>query len=176
MHRFLSLLASLTCVGLLVVGCRGQSAGEAPETSRASPPAPAAPAPEQNLRAPLVLRLQEPRSLPSGELEIEARVEVSSPIPFPVSLQATLPRGASLVDGKLDELLGPLQPGTLSRTFRLRTAAALDPSDPFRLQLHGEAPDRSAGVHAERTTPAPPEVAAPFPPAPVRRPPAPVLR
>jgi hypothetical protein len=176
MHRFPSLLASLACVGLVVVGCRGQSTGEAPETSRASPPAPVAPAPEPNLRAPLVLHLREPRSLPSGELEIEARVEVTSPVPFPVSLKATLPRGASLVDGRLDEPLGPLQPGTLSRTFRLRAAAALDPSDPFRLELHGEAPDRSAGVHAERAMPSPPGATAPFAPTPVRRPPAPVRR
>ncbi|MCS6902206.1 MAG: hypothetical protein RMJ98_21445 [Myxococcales bacterium] len=176
MCRLPSLRALLVCAGFLLVGCRGQSAGEAPDTSPASPLA--APAPEPNLRAPLVLRLQEPRSLSSGELEVEARIEVFSPVPFPVTLRATLPQGASLSEGKLDESLGPLSPGTFSRTFRLRTTGALDASDPFRLALQGEALDRSAGVYAERTLPARPETSATlsFSPPSVRRPPAPVPR
>lgn len=143
--------------------------------ARPSPEA-ARPASEAGVQAPLAVRFDdEARRLSGEEWSIGVSIDVRVPMRFPVSLQVTLPRGATPVEGALSEQLTLDQVGTVRREFRFRAAEAPGVDNPVRVVLHGAAPDRSMGVHADRAFPPRPEATVPVQAAPrVMRPPAPV--
>lgn len=172
--RALALL-SLAGLGVFAFLGRASRADSAPAAPRA-----AAPVVEHGVQAPLVVRFDEaPTQLASGETSLTVHIDVRTPLTFPVSLRASLPRGAVLTDGQLDEALDVTQAGTLHRTFRFRAADEMNEKNPFRVVVHGEAPDRSMGLHADRTFPAQSVVAVPpfaGPRPPGGRPPGPLKR
>lgn len=171
-------LALLAVVGLGAFALLGR-----PSRADSAPPAPKAslaPSLEHSIQAPLVVQYDDqPTQLATGETELTVHLNVRSPLRFPVSFKASLPRGATLTSGELEETLTLTEVGVVHRTFRFRATDEMSGANPFRVVVHGEAPDRSMGLHADRTFPAQttatvPAFAGPRPPG--GRPPGPLKR
>jgi hypothetical protein len=159
----------LTGLGLLFLGAGVAWAARpsrTPDSAQTTSPAPDAkvaqadvsravnPPVTEHVRAPLVVSFEEPRALPSGEIELPVVIEVRDSIAFPLAFRATLPRDATLVDGSLDAPVDGSQPGRQTRVFRFRHSGPLAADNPFRVAVHGEAADKSMGISADRVYPA----------------------
>ena len=94
-----------------------------------------------------------------GETELQLTLEVRRPLPYPLSVTVTLPGGAQLASGAAQESIPITQPGRIVRRYRVQ--GALSPQAPVQVTVHGEAPDRSSGIHADQKYPPPPAASAP---------------
>lgn len=105
--------------------------------------------------APFVLKLETPASYTGqvGEIEVTARVAVPHTIDAPTSIDITVPKGATLVEGSKREQLANLPGGVLTRTFKLNVTKALTPSTPVKVAVHMKHPGGAFGAHAERQFP-----------------------
>lgn len=140
-------------------------------TAVATTPPPGPPGGGEMARGPMGVSLDQVSVTPEGDHELVLTLDVNSPPAFPVQLTATAPSGAQLVAGQAQETLTLTQPGRVTRSFRVR--GPLSAQSPFRVVVHGQAPDRSSGLHADKVYPAAVAVAPPVPnkPPPGGRPP-----
>lgn len=167
------------CLPVVLLGACGPAtpAANPPPAGHGNPPGPGGPPPPTDERhsAPLVVSLQQ-NSASGDETEILLTLETTSPFSYPLSLTATAPAGAQITGGQPQETLTVAQPGKLTRIFRVK--GPLTQQAPFSVVIHGAAPDRSSGVHADKKFPPPAELAPPKlgPPPPGGRPPGPVPR
>lgn len=119
----------------------------------------AAPAPTgENARFPVQVTLDAvgPASA-AGEQDVQLVLDVNLPPAFPLLVTVTPPGGAQLVSGQPQETLTISQKGRITRVFRVK--GTLTPQAPLLVVVHGEAADRSSGIHADKKFP----VAAPGP-------------
>lgn len=160
----LLLLVPLALLGAAVALARGSSA--TPSPALASRPAPAAIHPELAARAPLSFSLRARAG--SSELEqiISVDIEPRGALPYPVTMEVSLPRGARLLDGERKQTLEIRSADRISRELRVSLERPLQLSDPLKVTLQGR--DEVSGLHGEKQLPPLAELA---PPRPVPPPP-----
>lgn len=160
------LLVPLALLGAAAALARGSSATPSP----ASRPAPAAVNPELAARAPLSFSLRARAG--SSELEqlVTVDIEPRGALPYPVTLEVSLPRGARLLDGERKQTLEIQSAARVSRELRVSLERPLQLSDPLKVTLQGR--DEVSGLHGEKQLPPLPELAPPrlVPPPPGGRP------
>jgi len=145
-----------------------------PSTEQAAAPKPALENSEGETRAPFVLTLSGPATLPdSGEVEIVALITAPHEFKVPATLSVAVPKGATLSAGKSAESMASIPGGDTKRVFKVKLTSKLD--QPIRIILDAKDPAGSMGAHAERAFPADlkPTAAKPasaVPPPPVGRP------
>ena len=147
----------------------------APPSTEQAAPKPALEASEGETRAPFVLTLSGPGTLPdNGEVEIVALISAPHEFKVPAMLTVAVPKNATLSAGKSSESMASIPGGDTKRAFKIKLTGKLDA--PIRIILDAKDPAGSMGAHAERTFPADFKVAAPakrasaVPPPPVGRP------
>lgn len=156
----------LGSAALLLAAC-----GPTPPPTTPTPPDPPRPTDHERANFPVIVTLEPAGAASAGETELQLTLDVNRPPSYPLSITITVPPGAQLAAGALQESLPITQPGKILRRYKV--TGPLSPQAPFRVVVHGEAPDQSSGIHADQQFP--PVAAAPrpshTPPPPGGRPP-----
>jgi hypothetical protein len=169
---------------LLLLCSAASLAACGPSQPATTPPSPApsaaasSPAPEDHERAsfPVIVTLEQVAAGDGQETEFQLTLAVNRPLAYPLSVTVTVPPGVQLTSGSPQESVSVAQTGKILRRFR--TTGPLTEQAPFRIVVHGEAPDRSSGVHADQQFPRPAEAPRrpPGTPPPGGRPPTAIPR